>query len=133
MANRVPEYPHPASRDSPATEFVKSKAFMYFSPHVPSPRRVRVAVASVWATTKCNEQISNFKAVRKYLFPIWLGTVPLFFLVLEVRKQVRRVSLAAAPSLTRVRDGETRQSAFVRETQAHGRIRVSVERGGRVP
>lgn len=40
------------------------------------------------------EQFSNFKVVERYLFPIWLGIVPPLFLIMEVKKQVRRVSLS---------------------------------------
>lgn len=42
------------------------------------------------------QQLGNFEIVRKLLFPIWLGLVPVFFLYLEVRKQFARVSTRAS-------------------------------------
>ena len=38
------------------------------------------------------QQFANFSVVDKYIFPLWLAVVAPFFIVLEVRKQFRRVS-----------------------------------------
>lgn len=37
-------------------------------------------------------QFANFNVVKGYVFPVWLAIIPLVFFVLEVRKQLNRVS-----------------------------------------
>lgn len=42
-------------------------------------------------------QIANFNVVKGYIFPAWLAIIPIVFIVLEVRKQLNRVSAYWSP------------------------------------